>query len=323
MPWSWWGPKSDTSNPTEALNPELKDFLETQQPRPYKPADAPKVAQAPVVAPPAKDEPPDAEKVYNEHSVPAESLYQDGRYAHLWKTYTPQGEITRVTKSAIDRISDAKADRKKTIHRAALENCAFEEEIRQQCLAGVTMASRFKGTLTMCNDETKQYNRCYQLQAKFLQALGYMSSSSTSEEHEERVQMHADKLYHRMMDYEADVEEAKRNKLPIPALTSIFDSNRPAPTADQLDMPEAAKARLSKPLNELPAHERELVHRAALEEAAVKRQVEKDFLEHTASMEGDRMKRQASLAKIFGDPIAKALIPDAGGQLREATSGKD
>lgn len=171
------------------------------------------------------------------------------------------------------------------------------------------MASRFKGTLTMCNEETKQYTRCYQLQAKFLQALGYMSNYEADDDQLERIQMHADKLYHRMMDYEADVEDAKRNNKPIPPLASIFNPNQPAPTADQMDVPEAVQARMTTPLHELAPHERELAAQAALTERNIKINDAEQFYAYSASIEEDRIRRRGWISKILGDPIANLIIP--------------
>lgn len=310
MPWFGWASKSNQDDPTKSLDPSLKDFLDKQQPRPYVPAEPPKKAEDASSESQAEVVLPDTNKVYEDRPVPRESLFQDGRYAHLWKTYTPQADISATTSTPVERITTAKKDRKRAVHRAALENCAFEEEIRQECLNGQNVASRFRATVTMCNQETKQYTRCYTLQAKFLQALGFMSSLEPNEEHEERIQMHADKLYHKMMDYEAAVEEATRDNKPIPPLTSVFNSNRPAPTLEQMNVPETMQARMDTPLHELPPHERELAARAALQEAKIRTSDASEFDRYTRTMNEERKQRQAKVSKILGEPIAKFFIPD-------------
>jgi hypothetical protein len=310
MPWYWWGGQSNQSDPTRSLDPSLKDFLDQQQPRPYRPAEAPRTVEEPKKEPTSEVVLPDTNKSHEDRPVPKESLFQDGRYAHIWKTYTPQAEIDSTTTTAVDRITAAKKNRKRATHRAALENCAFEEEIRQECLNGQNVTSRFRAKATMCNTETKQYTRCYTLQSKFLEALGYMSAVDTDEGQEERIQMHADKLYHRMMDYEAAVEDAERNNTPIPPLTSVFNPNRPAPTIEQMNIPEAVRARMNIPLHELPAHERELAARAALQEAKIKTTDLTEFDNYARTMNEERLQRQAKVAKILGEPIAKFFIPD-------------
>lgn len=310
MPWYWWGGKSGQDDPTKSLDPSLKEFLKEQQPRPYVPAEPPKKAEeAPATVQPEVNL-PDTNKTYTDRPVPPESLYQDGRYAHLWKTYTSQSDIVSKTSSPLERITAAKKGRKRAIHRAALENCAFEEEIRQECLNGQNVTSRFRATVTMCNEETKQYTRCYALQSKFLQALGYMSDYEPNEDHEERIQMHADKLYHRMMDYESAVEEARQNNKPIPPLTSVFNPSRPAPTIEQMAIPESMQARMDKPLHDLPPQERELAARAALQEAKINTSDASEFDKYTRTMNEERKQRQARVSRILGEPIAKFFIPD-------------
>jgi hypothetical protein len=172
------------------------------------------------------------------------------------------------------------------------------------------MAGSVKSRLTMCSAETKTFNRCYQLQAKFLQALGYMNSPTSSDEFEERVQMHADKLYHRMMDYEEALEDARLNNKPIPPLSSVFNPDQPAPIVEQTNLPESVQRRLKVPLKDLPPHERELAIRAATTEATMANENAEDFFKYTTTMNEARQKRQAAAIKVLGEPIGKFLIPD-------------
>jgi len=307
MGW-FWGESSGKNDPTETLSPDLKDFLKGQQPRPYVPAQAPpepeELPKKPQVAL------PDTNKQYDDRPLPKESLYQDGRYKDLWKTFIPQDEITVATTTPVERIIAARKDRRTMIQMAAMENCAFENELMLNCLHAGDLAQRTKARLTMCRQETKSYNRCFHLQAKFLQALGYMTSTSTSAEDEERIQMHADKLYHRMMDYEAAVDEAKENKTPIPPLSSVFNPTRPAPTIEQLNLPKGMERKLKTPLHDLPAHERELAVRAALQEAKITHLYADEFKTYAVEMDEGRKSRQAWLIRTFGEPIGKFIVPD-------------
>jgi hypothetical protein len=310
MSWFWWQ-KNDKNDPTKSLSPDLKDFLKDQQPRPYVPADAPEPSSEPVEKP-QKPPPvlPDTNRKIQDRPLPRESLFPDGRYKDIWKTYTPQDEIAATTTSPLDRIISARKDRRAMIHRAALENCAFEEEIQRNCFVSGDIKNRARARMTMCRQETKAFNRCFQLQAKFLQALGYLTSANSSDEDEERIQMHADKLYHRMMDYENAVEEAKLNDDPIPPLSSLFDPARPAPSLEQLDLPTGMERRMKKPLHELPPHERELAVRAALQEAKMAHLYKEDFQNYAVEMNEQRKERQQWLIKQFGEPIGKFIIPD-------------
>jgi hypothetical protein len=310
MGWFWWQANAK-NDPTKSLSPDLKTFLKDQQPRPYVPADALEPSPGPAEQP---QKPPavlpDTNRKAEDRPLPRESLFQDGRYKDIWKTYTPQDEIAATTTSPLDRIISARKDRREMIHRAALENCAFEEEIQQNCFINGDFKNRARARMTMCRQETKAFNRCFQLQAKFLQALGYLTSANTSDEDEEKIQMHADKLYHRMMDYENAVEEAKLNDDPIPPLSSLFDPARPAPSLDQLDLPKGMERQMKKPLHELPPHERELAVRAALQEAKMAHLYKEDFQTYAVEMNEKRKERQQWLIKQFGEPIGKFIIPD-------------
>lgn len=308
MGW-FWGGQSSQDDPAKSLDDDLKQFLKDQQPRPYVPTELPKPVEEP--SPKPTQEPlPDTNKAFEDRPLPRESLFQDGRYKDIWKTYVPQNDIAVATTTPVERVLAARKDRRQSIHKAALENCAFEEELQQDCFKTGAWSKKIQGRMTMCHEETKAFNRCYALQAKFLQALGYMTSSTNSDEDEEKIQMHADKLYHRMMDYEADVDEAKRNNRPIPPLSSLFNPNRPAPTVEQIALPKAMEDKMKKPLHDYPPHERELVARAALQEAKLTDLYAEDLFNYTVTMNEDRKKRQAWLSKTFGEAIGKFLIPD-------------
>ncbi len=308
MPWFWGGSNQD--DPTKSLDADLKQFLKEQQPKPYVPVDAPpKEVEAPKNFQSSQVSLPKSTEGFEERPLPKESLFQDGRYKDLWKTYVPQAELAATAATPVEHVINARKDRRMGIHRAALENCVFEQELQRACL-GSGFAGSIKSRMTMCRAETKTFNRCYQLQAKFLQALGYMASSTTTDLDEEQVQMHADKLYHRMMDYEESLESARLNHQPIPPLSSVFDPEQPAPTIEQFTLPETVKRKLRTPLNDLPPHERELAARAALQEAKITNEDADDFFKYTTTMNEDRQKRQTWAVKAFGEAIGKFLIPD-------------
>ena len=311
---SWfWGKKSQ-DDPATALDDDLKQFLKDQQPRPYVPADPPAEPPKPQEkfdpTPKHSKAPAQPPVAAEAAALPKESLFQDGRYKHIWKGYVPQDTLTAATSTPVERVLSARKDRNQSIHKAALENCAFEEEMQQICFKGGNLSDKVRGRMTMCHQETKAFNRCYQLQAKFLQALGYMASSTSSAEDEEKIQMHADKLYHRMMDYEAEVDEAKSKDQPIPPLSSLFNPDRPAPTIEQMALPKAMEDKMKKPLHEYAPHERELAARAALQEARLTDLYAEDLFTYSVTMNEDRKARQVWLTRIFGEPIGKFLIPD-------------
>ncbi|GAB7358543.1 hypothetical protein MBLNU230_g2605t1 [Neophaeotheca triangularis] len=139
--------------------------------------------------------------------VPPESLFQDGRYAHLWKTYQPQQDVESVGSTDQDRLAhvvETYNERRAQIGRTAVENCIFEQLAEKDCLVNGSWSKR----MNMCRDENRAFNRCYTMQSRFLKALGYLAMDRTPEE-DERIQMHADKLYHEMLAREKRAEEAR------------------------------------------------------------------------------------------------------------------
>jgi len=59
------------------------------------------------------------------------------------------------------------------------------------------------------------------MQSRFLKALGYLSTMRSDEE-EERIQMHADKLYHEMLAREREDEAAQKEGREVPALPPLI-----------------------------------------------------------------------------------------------------
>lgn len=151
---------------------------------------------------------------------------------------------------------------------------------------------------------------------KFLQALGYASSfDNNQDDKEERIQMHADKLYHQMLDYEKQVEEAHAAGLEPPPLTSLFNPEaktrveKPSGKSETLvipggeQIPEGFKP--SKDLDKLTPHERELeirVHKANLAQQDLYVEKASPFMK---SQEDARLKRQEKASSWFGETIGR------------------
>ena len=323
MGWLWWAApeEKEAKDPTKSLDPTLKDFLNSQQPRPYELSPLPSPAPAPKAEPIHTKKPEEgskasekASKVSSDRPVPRESLFQDGRYAHLWATYTPQDTLLANTTTPLERVVSARKDQRDLVYRAALENCAFEHELQLTCLSSGygTKAQRAKARMTLCREETAAFNRCYHLQNKFLQALGYMNKAGSSDEEEEHIQMHADKLYHRMMDYEAAVDEARRTNSPIPPLSSVFNPSKPSPRIERIqDLPSNIASKLDpETFSNMPPQERELVVQAATQEAKMAYLYTEGMKEYAEEMAKKRQERQNAVGRALGDPIAKFVIPD-------------
>lgn len=115
-------------------------------------------------------------------------------------------------------VVDAYKDRQAAIGRAAVENCVLEQMAEKECY----LSGDVKRLATLCRTEARAFNRCYTMQSRFLKALGYLSSQHRNEEQEERIQMHADKLYHEMLEREKVVEEARKEGQQAPAFPPLI-----------------------------------------------------------------------------------------------------
>ncbi|KAJ5676235.1 hypothetical protein N7462_009132 [Penicillium macrosclerotiorum] len=308
MGWFWGDSKND---PVKKLDPGLREFLEQETPDKYVPADVKSPTPTPTPSPQ-----PTTPAESSEPKVPAASLYQDGRYADLWKTYKPpsnDGESPGVR--GAERVIEKYKERGDTVQRAAMENCALEHEALTFCFKTGNWKKQIESRLTMCSAENATFSRCYQTQSvgKFLQALGYAAAFDYDPEKEERIQMHADKLYHQMLDYEKEVAEAKAAGLEVPPITSLFHPGKPSPSQEpgnkQLEIPggEAIPEgfKPSKPLAKLTPHERELeirAHNAQLEQQKLYVQEASPFMKS----QGDaRDKRREKAVSWFGETIGK------------------
>ena len=242
MGWFW---DSESSKGTDGssgdayskLDPTLRDFLDKESPLKYEDAQpkpqrrpsttssgaAPSTyrAQLGLDVPGVNQENQNAIPREDRPAVPPESLFQDGRYAHLWKNYRPQAEIEAASRTDQDKLADvveAYRDRKAAIGRAAIENCVVEQMEEKDCFSN----GSWKKMMGMCRTENKAFNRCYTMQSRFLKALGYLSSQHRSDEDEEKIQMHADKLYHEMLQREKAAEQAKKAGEEAPAFQPLI-----------------------------------------------------------------------------------------------------
>lgn len=255
MGWFWGSANDGTSakgdDAYNKLDPALREFLDRESPVKYQSVTSASTSQPPQEQksyraqvgiadssnlskqPPSSSSPASASASDTTCSpstepatAPPESLFPDGRYAHLWKNYTPQSQIESYGRTDQDRLSDvisAYNERKAQIGRAAVENCVFEQLAERDCFAQGGLHAK----LTMCREENKAFNRCYTMQSRFLKALGYLSMQRTPEE-EERIQMHADKLYQEMLAREKSMQEAKDKGVPEPVFSPLLNKSSAA-----------------------------------------------------------------------------------------------
>ncbi|KAK5631652.1 hypothetical protein RRF57_007366 [Xylaria bambusicola] len=164
---SLWASTTSADDPLRKLDPKLREFLEKESPVKYNTGNAPS-AQASQQSSDARSLIPSTEhesegERNNKPAVPKESQFQDGRYAHLWKSYRSLAEVEAETKTDHEKLMDVLEgykERKAQIGRAALENCALEQVDWHTCMTSPSWSER----MTMCRDQVKKFERCYMTQ---------------------------------------------------------------------------------------------------------------------------------------------------------------
>lgn len=178
MGWFWGSNSNQTQDPTTKLDPELQDYLKKERPATYTTNDQ-SLRQLPTQSTrtperlntasntsSADDKPVEDKPSDDKPAVPAASLFPDGRYAHLWKTYKPLAEVEAAdTSNAAQRVIDKFKRRKDSVHAAAMENCAVEHEELTKCFNKSDWLAMLKARATMCSDENRKFSRCYTTQA--------------------------------------------------------------------------------------------------------------------------------------------------------------
>ncbi|KAI5306695.1 hypothetical protein KEM56_007600 [Ascosphaera pollenicola] len=330
MGWFWTSnTTAGNDDPTKHLDSGLKDYLKKESPAAYQ---LPQVAETDsssgLSSSQPKTDPASASASPNSPSdeastkgVPSESLFQDGRYAHLWKTYQPLEVVEKqgATSSGAEKVIEQFKKRKARLNETALENCAEEHEALSLCFKRGGVGSKVWARVTLCRDENAKFSRCYTMQAKFLQALGYASSLRSDSETEERIQMHADKLYHQMLDYERRVEEAKAAGGPIPPPESLFHPDASpspstpseSPSTEKYEVPGGETLppgmRFSKPASKLTPHERELEIRVARQQLEQRDLYKTEVNDLLVEEEEAKRLRQKKMSSWFGETVGKWL----------------
>ncbi|KAK4465535.1 hypothetical protein QBC42DRAFT_294264 [Cladorrhinum samala] len=280
----WFGPSDNnpsSSDPLGRLDPKLREFLERESPLKYNTPTLPEPQR-----PRPKQQPQQSQsQSQNDQSqqqqqqqpplVPAESLYPDGRYAHIWKTYKSKSSIDAETKSDHEKLMDvldAFKERKALIGRAALENCAEEQFTWSDCMK----AGGWSAKMTMCRAEVQKFERCYSAQSRLLKALGYLSAVGRDPALDEEIQMRADELYHRMVEQEREIEKAKAEGREAPPFEPVFRKLEPVAARD-------AKVKVPAPSEETVQSWKEKLEKLPEEDRAAEEEALK--AEHKANAE--------------------------------------
>jgi hypothetical protein len=156
---------------------------------------------------------------------------------------------------------------------------------------------------------------------KFLKALGYLSTFDRPPEVDERIQMHADTLYHRMLDQEKAIEEAKEAGRPIPTFEPLLSKSKPS-IASQLpgeeaapkavgpgqikpsDLPVATQKSLKKRLGGLNGEEREVEELAIAAEIKAGEQLAGQLGTIYQKQDDERKQRKEQGRETIGDKLS-------------------
>ncbi|TVY58933.1 hypothetical protein LCER1_G000777 [Lachnellula cervina] len=317
MGW-FWGSSDDANKSQDALrdlDPSLRDFLKKESPIKYDTSNPPAAPQERPQAPEPKAAAPISKPDENAPpGVPKASLYQDGRYAHLWKTYRPQAEVEAEGKSDQEKMMDileGYQHRRAEIGRVALENCVMEQIEVSDCFT----KGGWSAKTSMCRNENRKFERCYMMQAKFLKALGYLSTYDRPADVDEKIQMHADTLYHRMLAQEKAIEEAKTEGRQIPAFPPLLSSrpklgqpaNEYTPARKNpieiSDLRSKVQQPLNKKLDSLEGEQRELEERAIKAEIEAGTQVAERLDVIHQQQDEARQKRKEQGKETLGDKV--------------------
>ncbi|KAK0656751.1 hypothetical protein B0T16DRAFT_318020 [Cercophora newfieldiana] len=226
----WFGGSSSSeSDPLRKLDPKLREFLQKESPVKYTTAQDEQHEIRPTSAQPQPKQPQQPQPQDAPPVVPPQSLYQDGRYAHLWKGYKPLSAVEAETKSDHEKLMDVLEgfkERKAKIGKAALENCADEQVDWSGCMKEGDWSKR----MGMCREEVQKFERCYQTQTRLLKALGYLESYQRPADVDEQIQMRADSIYQKMMENEAAAKKAKEEGREAPTFAPLIPKTE-APVA--------------------------------------------------------------------------------------------
>jgi len=138
--------------------------------------------------------------------------------------------------------------------------------------------------------------------------LGYLSTYDRPPEVDEKIQMHADTLYHRMLDQEAAIEAAEAEGRPIPAFPPLVTAPiAPTSETDHIEpsyLPPAVQKQLKKRLEGLSEEEREIEEKAIKAEIQAGEQVAGHLGDLYQKQEEEKRTRKEQGRETIGDKIS-------------------
>jgi hypothetical protein len=150
---------------------------------------------------------------------------------------------------------------------------------------------------------------------KFLRALGYLSTFDRPQEVDERIQMHADTLYHRMLEQEQQIEAAKAEGRPVPTFPPLLSQPKASATPTQptlapiqnklqaSELPAKVQAQFKSRLEGLNAEEREVEERAIRAEIEAGEQVATQLSNIYKKQDEERRQRKEQGKETISDKL--------------------
>lgn len=136
------------------------------------------------------------------------------------------------------------------------------------------------------------------IKQRLLKALGYLNALDNGAGVEERIQMHADKLYHQMLDQEKAEAQAKAEGKAIPKFEPVIPNQavKDATAAEESNvsaMTEAAKKRVQDKLKAMDKMSRQAEEAAIEGEVRSRNAMVTKIKEMWKEQEAEREERQA------------------------------
>jgi hypothetical protein len=151
------------------------------------------------------------------------------------------------------------------------------------------------------------------LTKKFLKALGYLSQFDRPAEMDERIQMHADTLYHRMLDQEAAIKAAEAEGKPIPTFPPILSyaqaginaqaSVAPTTAETTSNLPIETQKKMAERLKGLSPEEKILEEESMKAELKAGEQLAGRLGSIYEAQEAERRKRKEEGKETIGDKL--------------------
>lgn len=151
-----------------------------------------------------------------------------------------------------------------------------------------------------------------------LKILGYLDDFDKSPEEDERIQLHADKLYHQWLEQDRAITEARKEGKPVPTFKSVWPQ---AAAGNRSDMNESAKQKMQDRLDKMDEREREAEKAATAAEIQAKKAVADVAQSMYKNNEAQRQQRRQKGEETLWDRAVAVFRPS--GSDGKGSDGKE